>query len=367
MNSDSSIIPIPNIVRHELLSVHGCEPNQVVQSGLSGASIWKCLAGERGFACLRAWPKTHPSRERLLAIHHHMQLLTVCRIGFTPTVYCSRSGSTLISDGGRLWELTSWLPGKADYVSASSSHRLSSAMGALAQIHHVWSLGRGAMAEPSMGTKVCGSPTLTDRLARLATWQQGRYEPMRVLAGVSSATERQLVADTFDLLQSWSEPLRQQLVCLAEQAVEQHFVLRDIWCEHVLFTGDEVTGVIDFGAARWDEPTTDLVRLLGSLEPHNAERRRSGLAAYNRSRSELANGLPGELTLGRVASFEPLRWERLQTLDQTATLLSAAQWLEWLVVEQRDFVQPREELLERWRGFIERLRGAWEQGQEQAI
>lgn len=217
------------------------------------------------------------------------------------------------------------------------------------------------MGELSMGTKVCGSPTLTDRLARLATWQQGRYEPVRVLAGMSSANERQLVAETFDLLQSWSEPLRQQLVCLAEQAVEQHFVLRDIWSEHVLFTGDEVTGVIDFGAARWDEPTTDLVRLLGSLEPHNAERRRSGLAAYNQFRSELANGLPGKMILGRVASFEPLRWERLQTLDQTATLLSAAQWLEWLVLEQRDFVQPRDELVERWRGFIERMGGAWEQ------
>ncbi len=293
-----------------------------------------------------------------------MQMLTACGIAFTPGLYCSRSGNTLTTDNGRLWELTSWLPGTADYLAAPSGNRLNSAMRALAQIHHVWSLGRGGMGEPSARANVGGSPTLTDRLARLAAWQLRRLEPLRVLAGVSCATERQLVIATFDSLKARSEPLRQQLVCLAQQAVEQHFVLRDIWSEHVLFTGDEVTGVIDFGAARWDEPTTDLVRLLGSLEPHSPSQRRSGLAAYNRFRSELASGLPGELTLPSAPRFETLRWERFQILEQTATLLSAAQWLEWLVLEQRNFVQPRNELVERWRGFVERMNGAWELEQD---
>lgn len=364
MDKDRSIIPISEVVRRELLSVHRCVPSQVVESGLSGASIWKCGAGDGGFACLRAWPKSHPQHERLQEIHQHMQLLTACGIAFTPALYCSRSGSTLISDCGRWWELTSWLPGKADYLASANPNRLRSAMGALARIHHVWSLGRGVLSARGPRETAVGSPTFCDRLTRLATWHERRHELPRVLSrvlpGVVCDRERQLVVDTCDLLSVWCEPLRQKLLSLAEQVVEQHFVLRDIWSEHVLFAGDEVTGVIDFGAARWDEPTTDLVRLLGSLEPHSAAQRQSGLEAYNQARIELTQDLSGELVLGRVSSLEPLRWERFQVLDQTATLLSAAQWLEWLVLEQRDFVQPRDELLERWRGFVERMRGAWE-------
>jgi Ser/Thr protein kinase RdoA (MazF antagonist) len=366
MHSDLSIIPISDVVRRDLLSVHQCVPMQVIQSGLSGASIWRCKAGDGGLACLRAWPEAHPSQERLQEIHQHMRLLTACGIAFTPELYCSRSGSTLISDSGRWWELTTWLPGKADYLPCSSGTRLRSAMEALARIHHVWSLGRGVLSTRGTQATAVGSPTLSDRLTRLATWQARRHELRRLLPRVDCAAERQLVVDTSDVLDAWCEPLRQKLLSLAEQAVEQHFVLRDIWSEHVLFAGDEVTGVIDFGAARWDEPTTDLVRLLGSLEPHSTSQRQMALEAYNQVRSELAQGLSGELvlttptTLARAPRFEPLRWERFQVLDQTATLLSAAQWLEWLVLEDRDFVQPRNELLERWRGFIERMRGAWE-------
>ena len=39
----------------------------------------------------------------------------------------------------------------------------------------------------------------------------------------------------------------------------------DLWHDHVLFSGEEVTGLIDFDAMKIDSRALDLARLLGSL------------------------------------------------------------------------------------------------------
>ena len=57
--------------------------------------------------------------------------------------------------------------------------------------------------------------------------------------------------------------------------------LRDIWHDHVLFTGDKVTGMIDFGAVDIDTPATDIARLVGSLVGDDAAGWQSGIAAYS--------------------------------------------------------------------------------------
>lgn len=122
--------------------------------------------------------------------------------------------------------------------------------------------------------------------------------------------------------------------------VQLHFVLRDVWSDHILFTADQVTGIIDFGAARIDEPATDVSRLLGSLEPLDASRWLMGWQAYH-------------------AVLPHVELERVRVLDRAGTLLAAVQWLQWLVIEPRQFDVPLHQLLTRWQRLLRRLEASW--------
>ena len=119
------------------------------------------------------------------------------------------------------------------------------------------------------------------------------------------------------------------------------FCLCDIWNDHVLFEGDEMTGLVDFGGVKLDHVAVDLARLLGSLAEDRAELRAVGLEAYSRIR--------------------PLSLEEEQLvflLDETGVLVGLITWLKWLYVEDKQFddlasaarrLQALVERVERWR------------------
>src|SRR5205085_7730253 len=75
------------------------------------------------------------------------------------------------------------------------------------------------------------------------------------------------------------KPALMEALAVAPQLALQP-AIRDVHHEHVLFTGDQVTGLIDFGALRIDTPLTDVARLVGSLVGDDAEARRIALDAY---------------------------------------------------------------------------------------
>ena len=60
--------------------------------------------------------------------------------------------------------------------------------------------------------------------------------------------------------------------------------LCDVWHDHVLFDGDRVTGLVDYGAVKIDHPAVDVARLLGSLVEDDADGWAIGLTAYREVR-----------------------------------------------------------------------------------
>ena len=151
-----------------------------------------------------------------------------------------------------------------------------------------------------------------------------------------AAAKTALAHQTLMHLAALGPELLKAMIEIQSTPVRLHFVLRDVWSDHILFTGARVTGIVDFGAARIDEPATDVARLLGSLEPLNASRWLIGWQAYH-------------------ADNPHVDLERVRLLDRIGTLLAAVQWLQWLVIEPRQFDVPTEQLLVRWQRLLQRL------------
>lgn len=245
-----------------------------------------------------------------------------------PAITKNRHGGSFTSDGRRLWEVTQWMPGAADYLAAPSSIRLQAALRALATLHRAW------QESPQPPTRTGLSPTLIERSQKLEHCLQ--QLPAWTRLPLDESPQRGLAQRTLQHLAACGPQLLPQLTSSRDHPVTLHFVLRDVWSDHVLFTDDRVTGIIDFGAARVDEPATDVARLLGSLEPFDQR-----------------NWLIGWETYRAVNPHVEL--ERVRLLDRVGTLLSALQWLQWLVLQPRSFNAPSNQLVERWQGLLRRL------------
>jgi homoserine kinase type II len=88
----------------------------------------------------------------------------------------------------------------------------------------------------------------------------------------------------------------------------------------VLFEGDRVTGIVDFGATRIESVAGDVARLLNSLVEDDLAAWQAGLAEYSHVRPLSA----AELRL-------------VDAFDETLTLLSGVNWLEWVYIAGRRF------------------------------
>ncbi len=115
-----------------------------------------------------------------------------------------------------------------------------------------------------------------------------------------------------------------RLLELLERASQNRLPLqpciRDVWHDHVLFTNERVTGLIDFGALRDDHIATDIARLLGSLVRDDQAGWVAGLSAYEQLRP-----------------LTPLDRQLVTVYDQSGVLLSAMNWLQWLFIDGRRF------------------------------
>ncbi len=265
-----------------------CRPRGVEDlgsaGGFSGARFWR-LDSPRGKLCLRRWPAEHPSRERLTFIHAVLDHVHTHGFSTLPVPIRTSVGESCCSFDGHHWELTDWLLGAADYLATPSRAKLEAAMSALARWHlaaadfpladraprpssgiesrfaHLYQLRPEVLARLSIDSEIMG--------AKKSEW-----------SGLTGLANR-LIAAYFRV-----EPaVRAKLALATSVRVLFQPCIRDIWSDHVLFEGNQVSGIIDFGAMRMETVAGDVARLLGSMAGDDLLAWQQGLAAYQTLRA----------------------------------------------------------------------------------
>jgi Ser/Thr protein kinase RdoA (MazF antagonist) len=260
----------------------------------------------------------------------HALMRRAAGLDFVPRIIATERGASHVAVGGRLWELTTWQPGTADFECDPSAAKLEAACVALARLHCAW-------AELPARVSIC--PAARRRLDALDGW------PERLAAGWN------VPAIVGDPVVPWADRavselrrhlpgVRPRLARWLRDAVPVQPCLCDVWHDHVLFTGDRVTGLVDYGSVKDDHVACDLARLLGSLVGGDARLRAAGIEAYRRVRP---------LAEVEIALIDDLDW--------TGTVVAAANWLRWLYLEGRGY-SDREAVADRLARIVRRLEGA---------
>lgn len=295
--------------------------------GFSGARLWR-IEPDLGAWCLKAWPPGMTAK-RLTGIHRWMTRARQADLPFVPAILPLRDGRTCVQHGGVLWDVEAWMPGEADLACPASPARIAAACEALARLHRAWA----AEAAPP-----APCPAVRRRLDSHRQWLEDHAAGWRPTFSRSPLDE--LGQRAWFLLALHMPALPAQLGRWLDRPMTLHPCLCDVWNAHVLFEGDEVTGLIDHGSAKLDHASADLARLLGSTAGDDAAAWSTGLDAYARVRP-LADD---EAALARL-------------LDRTGTVVGLFHWMVWLYRERRqcanaDTVAARLQLLltrvERW-------------------
>jgi homoserine kinase type II len=298
------------------------------RGGFSGARIWR-VEGATGTYCLRAWPPGDLAPERLDWIHQLLRRARSAGLDFVPALSVTDRGTTWIVHAGRLWELATWMPGRADFQDCPASARLNAACTALAHLHGAW-FG----VSPEFGS----CPAIGRRLRIAREWIRLLEIGWHPAFGPDADDPfRSWAERAWDLLRSRIEVVARSLETWTERIVPLQPCLCDIWHDHVLFKGDRVTGLIDYGGVKMDHVAVDLARLLGSMVEDDADQRRAGIQAYGRLR--------------------PLSWEEealVGILDETGTVIAVANWLKWLYRDKRTF-EDRAAVAKRLAKLVERI------------
>ena len=293
-------------------------PDQVqplgTAGGFSGALFWRVTARE-GPLCLRRWPLEYPSEEGLSFVHAVLRHVVGQGFNLVPVPLADRQGRTFVRHAGHLWELTPWMPGRADFREDPQPLRLRAAMATLGQFHQAAATFPGC--EPRRGP----SPGIAQRLGMVSRFAQGELEELcRHLAVRPWLEIHDRAWHLMTLARVALDPVRELLDRAGHLEVPLQPCIRDVWHDHVLFSGDRVTGLIDFGAMRVESVAADVARLLGSMAGDDETLWHVGLDAYNAVRP---------LTDDERALVNPS--------DQSGVLLAAINWVDWLYREHRQF------------------------------
>ncbi|MGZ0167064.1 MAG: phosphotransferase enzyme family protein [Planctomycetales bacterium] len=288
----------------------GCRIESV-SGGFSGAGVFKVETANTGY-CLRRWPVAQTSAARVLAVHQLLALAQDRGVSIVPVSLKSNSGTTLAEVNGEWWQLEPWMPGVADFLAEPSDERLESAMTQLARFHNAvrdWvpAGGVGQWFQPR-SNKAC--PTITHRIRMIDGYASSITDFNEALAQESDTRFRDAGVRIALLFRSAHSEVKQELIAVESLPVPLQPCIRDLWHDHLLFQGDELSGIVDFGAMATDSITCDLSRLLGSLFGDDSAAWQRGIGYYE-----------------SVRTMTEAEHRLLRSLDRSSILLSGMTWL----------------------------------------
>jgi Ser/Thr protein kinase RdoA (MazF antagonist) len=307
---------IPEKVAKEIQVLLGPEAriSLVADRGLSSAIVYRIETHSNWFA-LKRWPLLL-DRDHLDSIHRFQQFLAEGDRACTPRLMRWCHGGTCLDADSVHWELAEWKSGHPiEHLGQVSDQQLREAMEAIARMHQ-----RSQQYVVTQGP----APGLRQRLEGLRRCidppndKRQRFLDSIVSHGDSSASKilvdlgvqaKKLAVQCLEPIREWSQS---QFRCF--------WILRDVWREHLLFRGDHLIGILDFGAARVDWPGLDLVRSLGTLLLDSDPRWTTALAIYSRAQPETT-----------------LELELLKIVHRASIAISALQWLDWFADGQFDW------------------------------
>jgi Ser/Thr protein kinase RdoA (MazF antagonist) len=279
------------------------------RGGFSGAQIWRLKCQVHDF-CLKAWPAHDVSAERLGWIHRLVEEARAGGIDFLPKVIRTTAGETVVECHGRRWDVSVWQRGVADFHARPTAERLRVACSSLAKLHRVWQTNHGSVAP---------CPGVRRRLDALRHWQDILAGGWRPVADADDST-RSAVEHAWVCVRESVADAQRRLLLWRDAPLPVHPCWCDPWHDHVLFTGELVTGLVDYGSVKIDHAAVDLARMLGSLIGDQAELWSVGLKAYE--------------------SVRPLSIQDrdlLPLLDRTGLVVAAVNWMRWLYHERREY------------------------------
>jgi Ser/Thr protein kinase RdoA (MazF antagonist) len=322
--------------------------------GFSGSRVFVVeFADSSGRFVLKSFHAA-ASREHAAFVHQLVRHVRGEGVAQVPEVILALDGHTVVTDAdGRLWELSRFMPGVA--VPCPTPSQAATAATALARLHVA------AASLPGHLPRLQVSPGVERRIERSrqlraqpwtasrAAWS--RAARLRMPAEVSTALDARVAAAIEIFAASDGNAFLARVAALRPNGCLLQPVLRDIWCDHVLFADradDAVTAIIDLHAAGIDTPATDLARLAGSWDPLPRDDRRplierwpEAVAAYDRVR-------PLSRDEAALISF----------LHATGVVFGIDNWFCWTCEEHREFPDTQK-MLDRIDRLLTALPGAF--------
>lgn len=327
-------------------SVAGSSAPISMAGGFSGSRIYRWVDSLGQGWCWRTMPARDTEEKRLSQIvewARNWQAVGVPVACFQPVLggdvddksigpsECRRYLLRLPDDPTRCWLVEPFLSGRADYSTNPDPIRLTDSMGHLARMHKAGQSGQETARNTARPAGLVG---------RCQRWQHVLSNWRATVARLPSISPslREIAVPFARLVEASGMELMNQAAASSRMLVPAIPCVRDIWHDHLLFTSNQLTGLVDLHSSEIDSVDSDLTRLLGSLHPFEAERWSWALAEYE-----------------QVRPLSPQERQLLHSYERSSVLLSGCHWLDiWSRRGECD-IHVGPELLARERSRFEQL------------